>query len=73
VSRGFEAEGADEGIEVIDDALVEGRGDRAEIAFCWWIRAYALTGLRRAAVSGAYTRSKSFRKMRQIEYPCGSS
>jgi hypothetical protein len=47
-SRNFEADGSDEGVEIVDDALIE-----AIETFFDSSLASALIGLRRPAVSGA--------------------
>jgi hypothetical protein len=66
ISSGFGADGADEFVEVVNDALIEA------IEWVFGLQAVSpRTGLRRPAVSGASVRSKSFKKTRQIEYPCG--
>jgi hypothetical protein len=49
-SRGFEADGSDEGIEIVDDALVETIELGSPLGFEVGI---ALMGLRRPAARGA--------------------
>jgi hypothetical protein len=68
--RGFEANSSDEGIKVVDNVLIEAVELSSSLAFELCV---CFDGAEKACCSGAYTRSKSFRNTRQIEYPCRRS
>lgn len=67
---GFEADRADEPVEIIDDAVIEAIELGLFVAVHTMIGGYRIE---QTCGEGAYTRSNSFRKTRQIEYPSGMS
>jgi hypothetical protein len=68
-SRGFEADGSDAGIAIVDDTLIEAIELRLPLRF---EPSVCFDGAEKACCEWGID-SFSFRKTRQIEYPCGRS
>jgi len=70
VSRGFEADGADEGVEIVDDALIEAIELGSPLGFEPGI---CFDGTEKACCEWARRVRRASGRRGQIEYPCGRS
>jgi hypothetical protein len=70
LSRGLEADGGNEGIEIIDDALIEAIKLRSPLGLK---PAVSFDGAEKACGEWRVDGFEELEKTSQIEYPCGSS